>query len=410
MMIAATMMAASVSAQNTAITSSKAGDNWYFGINAGVSTLPKESYKDAGNGFFKSIAPTFGVRLGKNLTTVFGLALDADTHFKSNNKWNGGSKTFLEDLNLDLMGTFNLSNLFAGYQGEPRAFELIALGGFGWSHGFNHVNKANGINSRVALDFAFNLGANKAWQLYIEPSLTYGLHSWEEGIDDAWATGYTTGVAHSNGLAVLYTDGNEFAYDINKAYFTLKAGLNYKFGNSNGSHNFKKEQLRDQAEIDGLNAKINELRADNSAKDGQLSAKDQQIADLKAKLAACEARPTATVVEKKVETTLQPIVIFRQGKSTIEPAQYASIEMIAKYMKNHPESIVKVQGYASPEGNAELNQKLSEQRAEVVKNALIKKYKIAASRITTEGLGATDKLSDEIDFNRVAMFIDTTKQ
>ena len=35
MMIAATMMAASVSAQNTAITSSKAGDNWYFGINAG---------------------------------------------------------------------------------------------------------------------------------------------------------------------------------------------------------------------------------------------------------------------------------------------------------------------------------------------------------------------------------------
>ena len=146
-----------------------------------------------------------------------------------------------------------------------------------------------------------------------------------------------------------------------------------------------------------------------NAKDGQIAADAQTIADLKAKLAACEARPTATVVEKKVET-LQPIVIFRQGKSTIEPAQYASIEMIAKYMKNHPEANLKVQGYASPEGSAELNQKLSEQRAEVVKNALIKKYKIAASRITTEGLGATDKLSDEIDFNRVAMFIDTTKQ
>ncbi len=388
MMIAATMMAASVSAQNTAITSNKAGDNWYFGINAGVSTYTKESFKDADNGFFKSIAPTFGVRLGKNLTTVFGLAIDADTHFKSNDKWNGGSKTFLEDLNLDLMGTFNLSNLFAGYQGEPRAFELIALGGFGWTHGFNHTNKANGINSRVALDFAFNLGADKAWQLYIEPSLTYGLHSWLDGIDA----------------------GTPFQYNLNNSYLSLKAGLNYKFGNSNGSHNFVKAQLRDQAEIDGLNAKINELRADVNAKDGQLSAKDQQIADLKAKLAACESRPTAAVVEKKVETTLQPIVIFRQGKSTIEPAQYASIEMIAKYMKNHPEAIVKVQGYASPEGSAELNQKLSEQRAEVVKNALIKKYKIAASRITTEGLGATDKLSDEIDFNRVAMFIDTTKQ
>ncbi|MBR0258912.1 MAG: OmpA family protein [Prevotella sp.] len=397
LMIAATMMAASVSAQNTAITSNKAGDNWYFGINAGVSTLPKESYKDAGNGFFKSIAPTFGVRLGKNLTTVFGLAADADLYFKCNDKFYAGSKTFINALDLNLLGTFNLSNLFAGYPGEPRAFELIALGGFGWEHDFNHLPKTNGLNSKIALDFTFNLGAAKAWQLYIEPALTYNLHAWSNGID----------MSAVEAIAGINDPG--FQYDINRSLFSLKAGLNYKFGNSNGTHNFVKAQLRDQAEIDGLNAKINELRADVNAKDGKIAADAQTIADLKAKLAACEARPTATVVEKKVET-LQPIVIFRQGKSTIEPAQYASIEMIAKYMKNHPESIVKVQGYASPEGNAELNQKLSEKRADAVKNALIKKYKIAANRITTEGLGATDKLSDEIDFNRVAMFIDTTKQ
>ena len=397
LMIAATMMAASVSAQNTAITSNKAGDNWYFGINAGVSTLPKESYKDAGNGFFKSIAPTFGVRLGKNLTTVFGLAADADLYFKCNDKFYAGSKTFINALDLNLLGTFNLSNLFAGCPGEPRAFELIALGGFGWEHDFNHLPKTNGLNSKIALDFTFNLGAAKAWQLYIEPALTYNLHAWSNGID----------MSAVEAIAGINDPG--FQYDINRSLFSLKAGLNYKFGNSNGTHNFVKAQLRDQAEIDGLNAKINELRADVNAKDGKIAADAQTIADLKAKLAACEARPTATVVEKKVET-LQPIVIFRQGKSTIEPAQYASIEMIAKYMKNHPESIVKVQGYASPEGNAELNQKLSEKRADAVKNALIKKYKIAANRITTEGLGATDKLSDEIDFNRVAMFIDTTKQ
>ena len=387
LMIAATMMAASVSAQNTAITANKAGDNWYFGINAGVSTNVKESYKDAGDGFFKSIAPTFGVRLGKNLTTVFGLAIDADAHFKSNDKWYGGSKTFFECVNVDLMGTFNLSNLFAGYQGEPRSFELIALGGLGWTHEFCHLSKANGLNSRVALDFAFNLGAAKAWQLYIEPSLTYALAEWD-------------------GTPVAYAP---MQYNMNNAYFALKAGLNYKFGNSNGSHNFVKAQLRDQAEIDGLNAKINELRADVNAKDGQIAADAQTIADLKAKLAACEARPTQVIEQVKKVETLQPIVIFRQGKSVIDPAQYASIEMIAKYMKNHPEANVLVQGYASPEGSVELNQKLSEQRAEVVKDALVKKYKIAASRITPEGLGATDKLSDEVDFNRVAMFIDTTK-
>ena len=381
LVMAAAMLTASASAQKTTITSNKASDNWYLGINAGVDTYLKE--KLGSDGFFKSIAPTVGVRVGKNLTTVFGLALEGDVVFKSNNKWYPGSKTFIEGLSLDLMGTFNMSNLFAGYKGEPRPFEVIALYGFGWEHDFNHLPKSNAINSRVAVDFAFNLGADKAWQLYIEPSLTYNLHNWLGGVDVS----------------------NEFQYDARNAYFGLKAGVNYKFGNSNGSHNFKIEELRDQAEID--DAKINELRADNNAKDGQLSAKDQQIADLKAKLAECEARPVQ-VVEKK-EEFLQPHVIFRQGKSVIDAAQYASIEMVAKYMKNHKDAKVKVLGYASPEGNAELNQKLSEKRAEVVKNALIKKYKIAADRITCEGLGATDKLSSENDFNRVAMFIDTTK-
>ena len=113
--------------------------------------------------------------------------------------------------------------------------------------------------------------------------------------------------------------------------------------------------------------------------------------------------------EEKKETTLQPIVIFRQGKSTIDAAQYASVEMVAKYLKNHPESKVLVKGYASPEGKAELNQKLSEARATAVANALIKRYKISKDRITTQGLGATSEISEENDFNRVAMFVDTTK-
>ena len=389
LMFAAAMMAASVSAQeNTAITANKAGDNWYFGVNAGVTTRVKESFKDAGDGMFKSLAPTFGVRLGKNLTTVFGLAADAEMFFKTNNKFYSGSKTFIEAMDVNLLGTFNLSNLFAGYPGEPRAFELIALGGFGWEHDFNHLPRTNGLNSKVALDFAFNLGAAKAWQLYIEPALTYCLHDWYDGQDV----------------------GVPFQYNLNRSVFSVKAGLNYKFGTSNGTHNFAKAQLRDQSEIDALNAKINELRADVNAKDGKIAADAQTIADLKKKLADCEARPMqTTIIEEKKETILQPMVIFRQGKSTIDAAQYASVEMVAKYMRNHKDSKVIVRGFASPEGNAELNQKLSEARAEAVKTALIKKYKIAADRITTEGLGATDKISEENDFNRVAMFIDTTK-
>ena len=389
LVLAAGMMAATVNAQNTAITSNKAGDNWYIGINAGVGfTAGFDNDGYFKNTKFKRIAPNAGLRIGKNLTTVFGLAAEASAYGLTNEKSKLNSKTFINATNISLLGTFNLSNLFSGYPGEPRAFEVIALGGCGWMHQYgNAFDKVNALTSKVALDFAFNLGADKAWQFYVEPNIVYALDGWANGVNA------------NHGMK----------YNFNDAVLGINLGVNYKFGNSNGSHNFVKAQLRDQAEIDGLNAKINELRADNDAKSGQLSAKDQQIADLQKKLADCEARPVQIVENVKKETVLQPIVIFRQGKSTIDPAQYASVEMVAKYMRNHPEAKVLVRGYASPEGDPELNQRLSVARAEAVKTALINRYKIAADRITTEGLGATDKLSEEIDFNRVAMFVDTTK-
>ena len=384
LVMAVAMMTASVYAQKTAVTASKAGDNWYLGINAGVAT---PTFKMGDAGFFKGFAPTVGVRLGKNLTTVFGLALDANAYFEASDKSFMKKKTFIDAMNIDLIGTFNLSNAFGGYKGEPRAFEVIGLVGAGYSRTFGEAHHG-GINTKAGFDFAFNLGAAKAVQLYIEPALILGQPI----------------VQYANPFKkVELLEGKKM-----NGVFQVTAGLVYKFGNSNGTHNFKIEELRDQAEIDALNAKINELRSDVDAKNGQINAANQTIADLKKKLADCEARPTQIIEEKK-ETTLQPIVIFRQGKSTIDAAQYASVEMVAKYMKNHPESKVLVKGYASPEGNAELNQKLSEDRATSVANALIKRYKISKDRITTQGLGATSEISEENDFNRVAMFVDTTK-
>ena len=121
----------------------------------------------------------------------------------------------------------------------------------------------------------------------------------------------------------------------------------------------------------------------------------------------CNKKPK--YVKPATATNLQPTVLFRQGKSVIDPAQYAPIELIASYMKNHPEAKVEVKGYASPEGSAELNQKLSEARAEAVKTALVKKYKIAADRLSTKGCGATDKLFEQVEFNPVATFNDSSK-
>lgn len=238
------------------------------------------------------------------------------------------------------------------------------------------------LTSKAAIDFTFNLGKAKAWQFYIEPAMI-------------WTLGGYNGGTHA------------IKYNVNNSGFQLNVGFNYKFKNSNGTHNFTIAELRDQSEIDGLNAKINDLRSDLNGKDAQLAAKDRQIADLQKALDECNRRPKYE--KPATATNLQPTVLFRQGKSVVDPAQYAPIELIAQYMKNHPDAKVEIKGYASPEGSAERNQQLSEERAAAVKKILVNKYKISADRLTTVGCGATDKLFEQVEFNRVATFNDNTK-
>ena len=386
MFIAAAAIAVSASAQKTAVTSIKAFDNVYVGGAIGAETKPTGTMGFKG---FKWFNPNFTVMVGKNFSPIFGMRAEGVVRFNVHgsdwSKHYAGTGKAVNGLDVNLLGTFNLNNIFAGYKGEPRKLEFIGLFGFGWGHGF-YKGSADMLTSKAGLDNAYNFGSKKQWQAFIEPSITWGLYGFSGKFYTAWP--------------------DRFQYNLNKANLDLKVGLIYKLKTSNGTHNFAIEQLRDQSEIDALNAQINGLRGDLDAANSANAQKDAQIAQLKKALADCENKP---VVDKGVSANLQPSVIFRQNKAVIDKAQIANVEMIAKYMKSNPDAKVKISGYASPEGPAALNQKLSEQRAAAVKDMLVKKYKIAADRLQTEGLGATDKLFDEVEFNRVALFNDTTK-
>lgn len=376
MFIAAAAIAVSASAQKTTLSGMKASDNIYVGVNAGVTTTGPSTVAKHTLEYFD---PTFGVRVGKNFSPIFGIMLNAQAEFDAHKsgKCPIANKTFVKNVMVDLDATWNFMNIAAGYKGEPRNFEIIGVTGLGWAHGI--PSNYDGVYAKGALDFAYNFGANKEFQAYIEPAIIYGA---QEHV-------------------------NAWKFDARNASLQLSAGVNYKFGNSNGTHNFAEEQLRDQAEIDALNAQINALRGDVDKAKKEAAAANAKAADLQKKLSACEGRPV-NVVESKA-ANLQPSVVFGQGKSVVENSQMANVQMIANYMKKNPDAKIKISGYASPEGSAELNQKLSEKRAAAVKDVLVKKYKIAADRLETEGLGATDKLFDEVEFNRVALFNDTTK-
>ena len=375
-LFAAASLAATVSAQT--VTESKTFDNFYIGINGGVTT------QTTGYSWMKNLNPNAGLRIGRYFTPVFGMAVDGNAYFSNKPGYSNG--TAVRFINVSALGTINFSNWFGGYKGEPRTFEVIGLYGFGWERSFNSRGweNVNALTSKAAIDLALNFGSSKQFQFYVEPAIYHAING----------GGYDC-----------------LEYNINRSRVQLNAGLIYRFKTSNGTHNFAVAQLRDQSEIDGLNAQINSLRGDLSNKDSRLAENERQIADLQKALDDCNKQPKTIVKNVKTETVtnLQPTVLFRQGKSVIDPAQYAPLELIASYMRNHPDAKVEIRGYASPEGSAELNQKLSNARAQAVKDALVKKYKIAASRLTTKGMGVTDTLFEEVSFNRVATFNDSTK-
>lgn len=183
LLFAAALMAAGAQAQT--VTESKTFDNFYIGINGGLAT------KATGHKWMNDLDPNAGLRIGRWFTPVFGLAVEGNAYFS--NKPYKPTHTFVRFLNSSLLGTVNFTNWFGGYPGEPRTFEVVGLYGLGWGHLFGdpksvlvpvsenyylrmdeapQIINRNNLTSKAALDLVFNLGEEKAWQFYVEPSVT----------------------------------------------------------------------------------------------------------------------------------------------------------------------------------------------------------------------------------------------
>ena len=348
LLFAASIFAASASAQTVA--ESKTFDNIYIGINGGVAT------KTTGHKWLSDLNSNAGLRLGRYFTPVFGLAVEGNAYF-SNKPWHS-TGTFVRATNVSLLGTVNLSNWFGGYKGEPRVFEVSALYGLGWMHVFTNNKQfekdteyqRNRMTSKAALNFAFNFGAEKQWQIYVEPSINFAFLGQSRN-KELVATGNPANpigiVEHSDYRYKAATQAGQPAYNINNSFVQLNAGIIYKFKNSNGTHNFTIVTPRDQAEIDALNAQINELR------------------NRKPEVITKEVEVVKEVPAVKEFTVADLVfVIFAQGKYNLTKEAKAALDNIKEG------SHVQVVGTASPEGSAALNQKLSEKRATVVANYL----------------------------------------
>jgi outer membrane protein OmpA-like peptidoglycan-associated protein len=85
---------------------------------------------------------------------------------------------------------------------------------------------------------------------------------------------------------------------------------------------------------------------------------------------------------------------FEVAKATIKQESYALLAEIADVIKKNPQiKKISIEGHSSAEGDAKMNQKLSEDRAASVRQHLIDKGGIKADALVSKGFGESKPLA-----------------
>jgi outer membrane protein OmpA-like peptidoglycan-associated protein len=347
---------------------------WSMGVKGGIDYFRVYPYADNAKEVDYFIKSNYALQaswtapslfLEYSITPYFGIGLDAG-YFA----YNRGAKSFggIKGRTIDaaLYGSVNLSNLISPQRvGFWRNVNLYANAGLGagfYKYEFGTGQDGNSISpmALTALNLAFNLG--KAWELSLEGAYRYytkndlgGLNSPDKGIDALAAT----------------------------------IGFRYKF-NAN-----KKTHVRNMlpTEYYPLPAPVvihqdSDVKVDPAIYDRLKGVEDETKA-IKDKLQQLEddLKALADKTNGLVTASFQNIE-FEFGSYKLTSASKKVLDQIITILNNNPTwENLKVVGHTDNIGTAQVNQKLSEDRANAVKDYLIKSGNIAANKISTTGYG-----------------------
>ncbi len=107
----------------------------------------------------------------------------------------------------------------------------------------------------------------------------------------------------------------------------------------------------------------------------------------------CPAELKQLVVITREKLVIKEKVFFDTAKATIKPRSFPLLSQVAAILVDHPElALVRIEGHTDNVGKPDNNRKLSQRRAESVRDFLTKKG-VAASRLEPKGFGP-DRPSD----------------
>ena len=308
-MIMALFMTFSANAQ-IATENAKVLDNTYVSVEVGAATPLN----------LKPIFPlntVAGVHVGKWFTPVWGAEVEGSFWFGSHSKDgrfglnSNGNHNFLRGHYVGVNGLVNLTNLFAGYKGAPRTFEVSTVLGTGWIHEYipNETSR-NGMGVKTGLDLAFNLGKAKAHTISIRPAVLWDIN----------APGKNSYLTFNKNNAQLY----------------LGVAYTYHFRTSNGTRYFK---TYDVGEMKGEIARLN----------AELAKKPKEVIVEK------------TVTKETIVNVTDAYVFFAFDSAELDDRAKEELDKLGQ------NGVYVIDAYASNEGSTEYNKALSQRRADAVK-------------------------------------------
>ena len=351
---------------------------WYVQIQGGAQyTLGEIDFKDL-------ISPNVQVALGRQFTSVFGARLAVNAWQSkagidgpvSYEKWNW--KYVAPGIDL----TFNLSNLFCGFN-PNRIFNFSVFAGAGANIGWD--NPINNIVAAGQTNYPYTTAATGTTQ-----NTEY---AWDgTKVRMFGRAGIAADFKVSNAVSLgLELNANTLTdrYNSKKAgnwdwYFNALAGLKINLGKTYSTRTIEAPKVPEKV-VEKVIERVIEKPA------------PQPVVE-----------PTRAVAQKK-EDKFRRDVFFQINKTQIaqlKASEKQKVQEVADYLKANPTSTVEVTGYADVgTGNPKINMTLSQRRAQAVRDALVKTYKIDASRIKVDYKGDTiQPFAKEIE-NRVAICI-----
>ena len=341
--------------------------HWYVrGQIGGQYTLGEVKFGDL-------VSPNAQIAAGYNFTSLWGARIAVNAwQSKGGSKINGTKYDWKYNYVAPMVdATLNLTNLFGGFKAN-RLVDLTLFAGIGANIGFNN--------------------------------------------DEAWTA---NGDILAQQFPTYGGDYMQYLWDGSKARFVGRAGIDVDFNVC------ERVAIGLELSANTLSDKYNSKKAGNSDWyfNGLIGAKVNLGKTTKQKTVPAKVQIVEKIVEKPVEKVVEKIVyrdrivekkaeplrreIFFTIRATqIVKEEMAKVEEIANYLKANPNAKVVITGHADKgTGNATINKNLSEKRAKIVADTLVKKFGIAESRISYEAKGDAEQPFAENEKNRVSICI-----